>query len=93
MYPQFAERFKSGATLREVASPYLQLATQYLEEPITDLKSPIIQSGLVNGMNALDYVKEVKKNPKWQYTYNATESILGSLKSVLTDFGFGFGGK
>ena len=93
MYPQFADRFKSGATLREVASPYLQLATQYLEEPITDLKSPIIQSGLVNGMNALDYVKEVKKNPKWQYTYNATESILGSLKSVLTDFGFGFGGK
>lgn len=93
MYPNFAERFKSGATLREVASPYFQLATQYLEEPITDLKSPIIQTGLVNGMNALDYVKEVKKNPKWQYTYNATESILGSLKSVLTDFGFGFGGK
>jgi hypothetical protein len=93
MYPNFAERFKSGATLRDVASPYFSLATQYLEEPITDIKNPLIQTGLVNGMNALDYVKEVKKNPKWQYTYNATESILGTLKTVLTDFGFGFGGK
>jgi hypothetical protein len=44
-------------------------------------------------MNALDFVKEVKKNPAWQYTYNATESVLGSLKNVLTDFGFSFGGK
>jgi hypothetical protein len=93
MYPQFAERFKSGATLREVASPYLSIASEYLEESITDLKNPLIQTGLVNGMNALDYVKEVKKSPLWQYTYNATESVLGSLKTVLTDFGFGFGGK
>ena len=93
MYPNFAERFKAGATLRDVASPYLQYASQYLEESITDIKNPLIQTGLVNGMNALDFVKEVKKNPAWQYTYNATESVLGSLKSVLTDFGFSFGGK
>jgi hypothetical protein len=93
MYPNFAERFKSGATLRDVASPYLQYASQYLEETITDIKNPLIQTGLVNGMNALDFVKEVKKSPNWQYTYNATESVLGSLKNVLTDFGFSFGGK
>jgi hypothetical protein len=93
MYPNFAERFKAGATLRDVASPYLQYASQYLEESITDIKNPLIQTGLVNGMNALDFVKEVKKNPAWQYTYNATESVLGSLKNVLTDFGFSFGGK
>jgi hypothetical protein len=93
MYPNFAERFKAGATLRDVASPYLQYASQYLEESITDIKNPLIQTGLVNGMNALDFVKEVKKSPNWQYTYNATESVLGSLKNVLTDFGFSFGGK
>jgi hypothetical protein len=93
MYPNFAERFKAGATLRDVASPYLQYASQYLEESVTDIKNPLIQTGLVNGMNALDFVKEVKKSPNWQYTYNATESVLGSLKNVLTDFGFSFGGK
>jgi len=93
MYPKFADRFKSGSTLRDVASPYLQYASQYLEESITDLKNPLIQTGLVNGMSAVDFIKEVKKSPLWQYTYNATESILGSLKNVLTDFGFSFGGK
>jgi hypothetical protein len=93
MYPNFAERFKSGATLRDVASPYFQYASQYLEESITDIKNPLIQTGLVNGMNAFDFIKEVKKSPSWQYTYNATESVLGSLKNVLTDFGFSFGSK
>lgn len=93
MYPKFAERFKSGATLRDVASPYFQYASQYLEESITDLNNPLIQTGLVNGMSAFDFIKEVKKNPAWQYTYNAAETVLGSLKNVLTDFGFSFGGK
>lgn len=93
MYPKFSDRFKSGATLRDVASPYFQYASQYLEESVTDLNNPLIQTGLVNGMNAFDFIKEVKKNPAWQYTYNATETILSSLKNVLTDFGFSFGGK
>ena len=90
MYPNFAERFKSGATLRDVATPYFELSSQFLEETITDIKNPLIQTGLVNGMNALDFIKEVKKSPLWQYTYNATETVLGSLKNALTDFGFSF---
>jgi hypothetical protein len=89
-YPTYADRFKAGATLRDVASPFLQDASQYLETQITDLNDPLIQRGLVGGMNRLDFLKEIKKTPQWQYTYNATEEILGTLQGVLEDFGFRF---
>jgi hypothetical protein len=89
-YPAYADRFKQGATLREVASPFLQQASTYLETQINDLNDPLIQRGLINGLNSLDFVKEIKKTPQWQYTYNATEEILGNLQGVLEDFGFKF---
>lgn len=89
-YPVYADRFKQGATLRDVASPFLQQASTYLEKQITDLNDPLIQTGLVNGMNTLDFLKEIKKTPAWQFTYNATEEILGTLQGVLEDFGFRF---
>ena len=91
-YPQFADRFKSGATLRDVASPYFEWASTLLETPINDVNNNIIQQGLGGALGYLDFTKLVKQNPAWQYTYNASENILGSLKNVLNDFGFGLGG-
>jgi hypothetical protein len=90
-YPQFADRFKSGATLRDVASPYFKWASELLETPIDDVNNNVIQQGLGGALGYLDFTKLVKQNPAWQYTYNASENILGSLKNVLNDFGFGLG--
>jgi hypothetical protein len=92
-YPQFADRFKAGATLKDVASPYITWASELLERPTDDLNGNLIQAGLNGNLGYQDFTKLVKQDPLWQYTYNATETILKTLKTVLTDFGFGFGGK
>lgn len=92
-YPQFADRFKAGATLKDVASPYITWASELLEKPVDDLNGNLIQAGLGGNLGYQDFTKLVKQDPLWQYTYNATETILKTLKTVLTDFGFGFGGK
>lgn len=89
-YPNLAERFKSGATLAEIAQPYKYAMSNVLETNINtiDLDDPNLQSALSSGMNTFDFSRTLKKDPRWQYTQNAQEDLLGTFSGVLRRWGF-----
>jgi hypothetical protein len=39
-------------------------------------------------MSLYDYQKMLRKDPRWQYTNNARETVSSGLTQVLRDFGF-----
>lgn len=89
-YPNLSERFKSGATLAEIAQPYKYAMSNILETNINtiDLDDPNLQSALSSGMNTFDFSRTLKKDPRWQYTQNAQEDLLGTFSKVLRQWGF-----
>lgn len=89
-YPNLADRFKSGATLAEIAQPYKYAMSNVLETNINtiDLDDPNLQSALSSGMNTFDFSRTLKKDPRWQYTQNAQDDLLGTFSKVLRQWGF-----
>jgi hypothetical protein len=89
-YPNLSERFKSGATLAEIAQPYKYAMSNILETNINtiDLDDPNLQSALSSGMNTFDFSRTLKKDPRWQYTQNAQDDLLGTFSKVLRQWGF-----
>jgi hypothetical protein len=39
-------------------------------------------------MSLFEYKKALRKDPRWQYTENARETVSTGLTQVLRDFGF-----
>jgi hypothetical protein len=39
-------------------------------------------------MSLFEYKKALRKDPRWQYTDNARETVSSGLTQVLRDFGF-----
>jgi hypothetical protein len=53
-----------------------------------DLDDPNLQSALSSGMNTFDFSRTLKKDPRWQYTQNAQDDLLGTFSKVLRQWGF-----
>jgi hypothetical protein len=89
-YPNLADRFKSGATLAQIAEPYKYAMSNILETNMNtiDLDDPNLQSALSSGMNTFDFSRTLKKDPRWQYTQNAQDDLLGTFSTVLRQWGF-----
>ena len=97
-FPQLADKIKSGIDLKTLADPYIQSMSNILELPSTaiDLFDPKIRSALsftlpdgkVGTKSIYDFEKELRQDPRWQYTNNAKKTVADSTLRVLQDCGF-----
>jgi hypothetical protein len=81
-----------GVDLETVYSPYKNLMAKVLEiNPETiRLDDPVLRSAITSqGETSLyDYQRQLRKDPRWQYTNNAREDVSSAALQVLRDFGF-----
>jgi len=97
-FPALGEKIKQGINLKTLADPYIQSMSNILEIPDTgiDLFDPKIRSamafttpdGKVGTKSIYDFEKELRQDPRWQYTNNARQQAASVATTVLKDFGF-----
>jgi hypothetical protein len=97
-FPALADKIKSGQTVYDLASPYMQSMSQILEVPqgSVDLFDPTIRKALQVqlpdgkvGMDPIyDFERKLRQDPRWLSTNNARQSLMGTTKQILQDFGF-----
>ena len=81
-----------GVDLETIYDPYRQTMASVLEiNPETiKLDDPTLRAaiGPDKEMTLFDYQRNLRKDPRWQYTNNARETVSGIAQQVLRDFGF-----
>jgi len=97
-FPALADKIKSGIDLKTLADPYIQSMSNILEVPDTsiDLFDSKIRNamaftlpdGKVGTKSIYDFEKELRQDPRWQYTNKAREQAASVATTVLRDFGF-----
>jgi hypothetical protein len=97
-FPALADKIKAGINLKTLADPYIQSMSDILEIPDggIDLFDPKVRSALaytlpdgkVGTKSIYDFEKELRKDPRWQYTNNARNDAASVASTVLKDFGF-----
>jgi hypothetical protein len=97
-FPALADKIKAGINLKTLADPYIQSMSSILEIPDSgiDLFDPKIRGALaytlpdgkVGTRSIYDFEKELRKDPRWQYTNNARNEAASVATTVLKDFGF-----
>jgi hypothetical protein len=100
-FPSLAKELDSGATVKELADPYVQSMSQLLEvDPGTlNTYTPLIRKALQGertdpkadptSIPLWKFEQQVRNDPRWQYTQNAKDSISSALVKIGQDFGFG----
>ena len=97
-FPALADKIKAGVDVKTLADPYIQSMSNILEVPDTtiDLFDPKIRNamaftlpdGKVGTKSIYDFEKELRRDPRWQYTNKAREQAADVATTVLRDFGF-----
>jgi len=97
-FPQLADKIKAGIDVKTLADPYIQSMSNILEVPYTsvDLFDPKVRGALsytlpdgkLGTKSIYDFEKELRQDPRWQYTKNAKRTVAESTLRVLQDFGF-----
>lgn len=100
LYPAFAEQIKAGASVQDLAQPYIQIVAQELGVPETDVNvyTPRVKAALnrVNGqgqpqpMDLNDFTQMVRNDPKWRRQPGVAEKTMNIGRQVLADMGLGF---
>lgn len=100
-YPQYAERLKQnpGATLKDLASPYINLMAKELElDPnAIELDDPLLDkalrpdgtAGKLPTASLAEFRTMLRKSPKWEYTTAANEQARESATALARAMGFG----
>jgi hypothetical protein len=96
-YPGFAEQITAGATMRDIAQPYIQMTAQQLELPETDVtvwhprvRAALNQAnrqGLPAPMSLSDYQGALRADPAWRKTRNAQDHTIQVGHQVLQSMG------
>ena len=97
MYPSYAQQIDSGMTMKDVASPYIQMMSQTLDLPDTGITvfDPLIKQALnglssdgkPTGLSLTDFQQKLRSDTRWRTTGEAQNSMMGVGKAVLQDFG------
>lgn len=95
-FPGFAEQVQSGYSVRDLADPYLSLASQVLEVNPNDLSltDPLVQKALQgtgqgdSGMPLWKFEELARQDKRWQYTDNARNQIVGGMMELGRLMGF-----
>ena len=96
-YPTLSSQIDAGFTVRQLASPYLQSMSRVLEidAGTIGLEDPTITRSLT-GLNQegkpgttplWQFEQDLRKDPRWNFTKNAQNSLMGTARKVLQDFG------
>lgn len=102
-FPSLAQQIQSGATVKDLADPYVQSMSQLLEvDPGTlSVYTPKIRQALQGsaGKNGQleatplwQFEKQVRSDPRWSSTQNAMDTMSSALVNIGDVFGFGPGG-
>jgi hypothetical protein len=95
-YTPFADRIAGGSTVRDIAQPYVDVMRQELELPDVDLSDQYIQRWLqgqsVDGQPPAATAvwqaqRELRTDPRWQYTRNAWNAVADVANTVGRAFG------
>jgi hypothetical protein len=96
-FPNWAKELKAGMTVAEIADPYRQTMAQMLEiNPANiGMNNKLLggalsfknDKGEYRSMSISEFEDAVRKDPRWQYTDNARETVSGITASLLQTFG------
>lgn len=82
----------NGVDLETIYTPYKNILANTLEiNPASiTLNDPTLRSaiGPEKEMSLFDYQRQLRKDPRWQYTNNARSETSDAVMKVLKDFGF-----
>lgn len=97
LYPAFAEQIKAGASVQDLAAPYVQVLAGELGLPATDvdafsqkIKSAINRvgpDGKPAPMSLGDFTEQVRSDPAWAKTPQTADKVLNIGRQVLADMG------
>jgi len=81
-----------GLDLSNIYAPYRNRMAALLEvaPDAISLDDPLLRSayGQDKEMSIYDFQRQVRKDPRWQYTDNAREEVSTAALKILRDFGF-----
>lgn len=81
-----------GVDLETIYSPYRRQMASLLEvdDDAISLDDPLLRSaiGPDKEMSLYEFQRNIRKDPRWQYTNNAREKVSDIALDVLRDFGF-----
>lgn len=81
-----------GIDLDTVYSPYKRIMSNVLELTPDSIKldDPVLRSaiGPDKEMTVYDFQNSLRKDPRWQFTANAHDTVSSAVQNVLKDFGF-----
>jgi hypothetical protein len=87
-----ADLLNSGTDLSTIYQPYKSAMATILEltPNSIELTDPALSKAISGDrtMTTYEFQKELRKDPRWQYTNNARETVSSGLTQVLKDFGF-----
>lgn len=82
----------AGNDLEDVYLPYRTAMSTILEVPLDkiNLNDPTLTGAITaqGNMPLYEFKNALRKDPRWQYTDNARETVSNGLTQVLKDFGF-----
>ena len=97
-YPAWSDRIDAGYDIADIAAPYRERMARLLEvdDNAIDFNDPLLQKGL-QGVGAdgkpsvvplYEFERQVREDPRWQYTNNAYETYTNVGTQLLQMFGF-----
>lgn len=97
-YPAWSDRIDAGYDIADIAAPYRERMARLLEvdDNAIDFNDPLLQKGL-QGVGAdgkpsvvplYEFERQVREDPRWQYTDNAYATYTDVGTQLLQMFGF-----
>lgn len=89
MFPNFAEQINAGANAYDVASPYMNIVAQTLEQNPTEitLDNPDVRRGMMDGMGLFEFQQMLREKPEWMSTKQAEDRTSDISLQVMKMFG------
>lgn len=95
-YGQYADLFKGGVDIADVAADYRSRAAALLEKNDVSFDDPLVQRALQTRgpdgkpvqMTLYDFERMVRTSPEWDLTTNARSAYTDIGESILRSFGF-----
>ena len=97
-YPAWSDRIDAGYDIADIAAPYKERMARLLEmdDSAINFDDPLLQKGL-QGVGAdgkpsvvplYEFERQVREDPRWQYTDNAYKTYTDVGTQLLQMFGF-----
>lgn len=101
LYPAYRQQIRKGATMRQIAEPYVQAMAETLElDPMNiDLYDKHVQRALKHEnadrtesggspeYNMYDFQSQLRKDARWKRTKNAQDQMANMVAQVRSDWG------